>query len=362
MASPHAAGPAASRWSVALVVIARDEATRLPRLLASAAPFVDRVLVLDTGSRDDTVAVARAAGARVERFAWCDDFAAARNAALERCAADWHVVLDADEWVLDGGALLGALRQVAPEFVGALCIQDRGAASGGSDWISRVLPGTVRYAGRVHEQPQHALPVRRLDVTIGHDGYAPERMAAKRGRNRELLQAELARAPDDAYLWYQLGKDHAVYDEHPAAAAAFERAQALLGAAPWRFDLAARQLYTLKRCARHADALDLAERLLPTCGDSPDVLFALGDLMLDWAALQPEHAGERLALAEQAWQRCLALGERPDLPGAVPGRGSWLAAHNLAVVYELLGHTAQAAALRARYPGPSGPARDHLHA
>jgi tetratricopeptide (TPR) repeat protein len=348
-----ASGAAPARVArVALVVIARDEAARLPRLLRSVAPHVDEMVVLDTGSRDDTPALARAAGARVQRFAWCDDFAAARNAALDAAAADWHVVLDADEWLLDGGAQLAALRGLAPDFVGALHIVDHGTASGGSDWISRVLPGPVRYAGRVHEQPQHGHPVRRLDVRIAHDGYAPERMTAKRGRNRALLQAELAHSPQDAYLWYQLGKDHAAYDEHAEAAAAFERAQAPGGAAPWRLDLAARQLYALKMVGRHADALALAERLLPECRESPDFFFALGDLMLDWAACEPEHGAERLALARQAWEQCLALGERPQWPGAVPGRGSWLAAHNLAVVYEVLGERAQAEALRARHPAP----------
>jgi hypothetical protein len=64
-----------------------------------------------------------------------------------------------------------------------------------------------------------------------------------------------------------------------------------------------------------------------------------------------------LALARQAWQRCLEIGERPDLPGSVPGRGSWLAAHNLAVVHEVLGDTAQAQDLRARYPAPAAASR-----
>jgi tetratricopeptide (TPR) repeat protein len=342
-----------SRRRLALVAIARDEAPRIGRLLASAAPWVDDMLVLDTGSRDATPALARAAGARVAHCAWRDDFAAARNAALDLAAADWHLVLDADEWIADGGAQLAALRDTAPGFVGALNLVEHGAASGGSDWISRVLPGAVRYAGRVHEQPQHALPVRRLPVVIGHDGYAPERMAAKRGRNRALLAAELALRPDDAYLWYQLGKDCAVYDEHAEAAAAFERAQALRSPVPWQHDLAARQLYALKKLARHAEGLALAQRLLGECAESPDFFFALGDLMLDWAAHEPQHGAERLAVAQQAWQQALAIGERPDLVGAVPGRGSWLAAHNLAVVLDALGDAARAATLRTRHPTPS---------
>jgi len=97
------------RQRIALTVIARDEETRIGRLLASVAPWVDAMLVLDTGSQDDTVAVARRHGARVEHCTWCDDFAAARNASLDLAAADWHLVLDADEWLIDGGALLQGL-------------------------------------------------------------------------------------------------------------------------------------------------------------------------------------------------------------------------------------------------------------
>jgi len=67
---------------IALVMIVRDEARSLARCLVSACPWVDEMIVLDTGSVDATPEIARRIGARVERFDWCDDFAAARNAAL----------------------------------------------------------------------------------------------------------------------------------------------------------------------------------------------------------------------------------------------------------------------------------------
>ena len=336
-----------------LVVIARNEAARIGRLLASAAPWVDGMLVLDTGSTDETGAIARAAGAQVEHFKWCDDFSAARNAALERAGGRWHLVLDADEWIVGGGPALREAARLDAGFVGAIHLTNtfgQDATGRSSEWLSRLLPGTVRYAGRIHEQPVHGMPVRRVALEVGHDGYAQAALEAKRGRNRVLLERAVQEAPEDAYLWYQLGKDAAVYDEHDVAEQAFGHAEALLrGGEPWLLDLAPRRLYALKRLGRHAQALDFATRQGAACGESPDFHFALGDVLLDWTASRPQSALALLEGAEQAWTRCLEIGERPDLPGAVEGRGGRDAAFNLSLVLEATGRGAQAQALRARY-------------
>lgn len=348
--------PSSVSLRLSLVVIARDEAPRIARLLDSVRPFVDDMLVLDTGSRDDTVAMARAAGARVAHFVWCDDFAAARNHALELAPADWHLVLDADEWLIDGGAALQALREQAPTFVGTidrLDAFDDGQAQVGHCRVSRVLPGHVRYAGRVHEQPVHSLPVRALPVHVGHDGYLPADLAAKRGRNEALLRRMLADTPGDPYLWYQLGKEAAVYDQHAQADEAFARAASLQAPTDgWWLDLMPRWLFALKQLKRHDEGLALAETQLAACDASPDFFFALGDLLLDAAADHPERADTLLPLIEHCWRRCLALGERPDLPGAVAGRGSHWAAHNLALVLDGTGRADEAQALRAAHPVP----------
>ena len=335
---------------LALVVIARNEAPRIQRLLTSVRAHVDEMLVLDTGSADGTPDVARAAGARVEHFPWCDDFAAARNRALELAAADWHLVLDADEWLEEGAEALAGLRQLAPDFIGVLQMDDRFDGGTAHQWLSRVLPGTVRYAGRVHEQPVHQLPLKRLDIRVGHDGYQGERLVAKRGRNRVLLQAMLQDAPQDAYAWYQLGKDFAVYDEPAKAEGAFEHAARLVQGVPsWWFDLVTRRLFGLKQLKLHGAAMDFAETQLGICAESPDFFFALGDLLLDLAADEPGRAPELLPMTEHAWRRCMELGERPGQVGAVAGRGSHLAAHNLALVLEGTGRADEAQALRAAY-------------
>lgn len=80
------------------VVITLNEADRIARCVASMRAVCDDVLVLDSGSTDDTVAIARGLGARVEHRDW-DDFAHQKNAAIERARHPWVLLLDADEWL-----------------------------------------------------------------------------------------------------------------------------------------------------------------------------------------------------------------------------------------------------------------------
>ncbi len=330
---------------LALVMIARDESRCIVRALASAKPFVDRMIVLDTGSSDGTPILAAEAGARVFDFAWCDDFAAARNAALAHSDAAWNLILDADEWLAGGEEGLDAV--TLPAAGGAFLGQVRVAsqigegeqASESQSWIARVLPRGVRYEGRIHEQPASDLRSVRLPLVIGHDGYQPRTLARKGDRNETLLTAELQARPDDAYLWFQLAKEYQVRDKAAQAALCFAEALRLAAPdAPFRHALVVRAMTAFKTAERFDEALALADAEFPNWQASPDFFFALGDLYLAWAGLNPDKAlSDHLPLAEFAWKKCLELGERADLDGAVAGRGSHMPAHNLAILYGTLG-------------------------
>lgn len=339
---------------IALVMIARDEARCIERCLKSAAPHVDTMIVYDTGSHDDTRERAASAGARVIAGAWNDDFAAARNAALAHADADWLLVLDADEWIAGGSEALAVLRREGVPFLGVVTVvnlfdNDGGETCESPSWIPRVLPRGVGYAGRIHEQPEAALPRRRLALQIRHDGYLRSVMQAKRERNRRLLELALAERPDDAYLAYQFAKDLELRGEFDAARPHYERALAAAEpAATWRHDLVLRLVFTLKKCARHERALALIEAETPRFDTSPDLHFAHGDVLLDWAASDPQRALQLVPAIEACWLRAAEIGERPDLPDSVRGRGSFLAAHNLAVLNAGLGRREQAQAWRER--------------
>lgn len=336
---------------IALVMIVRNEAARIARCLDSVAPWVDEMHVLDTGSTDDTVALAQACGARVSHFRWIDDFAAARNAALALTDAAWRLVLDADDRLAGGGEALAALRDTAPDTLGLVRIEsvydNEGRQAVSSAWVPRLLPRGVHYEGRVHEQPVWPVGAarRRLPLVLVHDGYLPERLQAKRGRNEALLRLALQEQPGDAYLHYQLGKElEVVVHDHAAAALAYEDALRRLHVPyAWRHDLVVRTIFCLKRARRFADAVALAEAEMPNWGGSPDFYFAVGDLLLDWAIAEPARAGELVPLIEQSWMRSLEIGDKPDLEGTVQGRGSFLAAHNLHAFHLSLGNAEKAA-------------------
>ncbi len=80
------------------VVITRNEADRIARCLQSMQAVCSEIVVLDSGSDDDTVAIARAVGARVDHQDWLG-FAAQKNAAIAQASQPWVLLLDADEWL-----------------------------------------------------------------------------------------------------------------------------------------------------------------------------------------------------------------------------------------------------------------------
>ena len=113
---------------LSLSMIVRDEAERIEDCLRSVQGFVDEMVVVDTGSNDNTAALAQAMGARVEQIPWPGDFAPARNQALEWVQGDWVLVLDADERLLpEAWAPLRALMAQPDVLVINLLRHERGA-------------------------------------------------------------------------------------------------------------------------------------------------------------------------------------------------------------------------------------------
>ena len=195
--------------SVSLAVMVRDEAVRLKRCLDSARDSVDEIVVLDTGSKDDTVVAAKSFGARVSEIEWPGSFSTGFNVLLDSIRTDWVLRLDSDEW-FDSSPKEPLHNAIKADDVYGYKIQMRDILPAGGYrefsifrlWRSHPL---MRYRGAVHENIPNesivqAFPGKRvaeLPIWVWHDGYATGSNKSK--RNLELIEKELEEKPDQPY-------------------------------------------------------------------------------------------------------------------------------------------------------------------
>jgi tetratricopeptide (TPR) repeat protein len=232
----------AAGCTISLCMIVKNEAVALPRCLEAAGPWVDEIVVVDTGSTDDTAAIAARAGARVISWAWRDDFAAARNESLRHATGDWILVLDADEILTDGSgdALRRACETAPSDVVGylvkILCPREGDGGLVRLNWFPRLfrrVPG-VAFEGVIHEQVIESLAphgaIARSGVEVLHEGYTltPEQMEAKTARNLALLERQIHDEPSYAPGWFQLAETYVLMSRLDDAIDAYRRCLRLL--------------------------------------------------------------------------------------------------------------------------------------
>jgi tetratricopeptide (TPR) repeat protein len=206
---------------LSLSMIVRDEAAQIEDCLRSVQGFVDEMVVVDTGSTDNTVALAQALGARVEQIDWPGDFAPARNQALQWVSGDWVLVLDADERLRpEAMAPLRALMAQPDVLLINLLRHERGAVQSPYSNVSRLFRRhpAIRWSRAYHsmvddsvadllQQESHWRIADCPEPALLHDGYRPELLAQgnKPQRLRDAMEAELLERPGDPYACAKLG-------------------------------------------------------------------------------------------------------------------------------------------------------------
>ena len=202
-------------------MIVRNEAERIEAALTSVAGFVDEMVVLDTGSRDATVAIAERCGAVVASMPWPGDFAPARNRALELVRGDWVLVLDADERLRpEARAPLRQLMEQPELLVITLLRQEEGALQSPYSSVSRLFRRhpDLRWSRAYHamvDDSVHELLQREPHWRIAqcpepallHSGYRPDQLAdGRKARQLRLaMENELRQRPGDPYACAKLG-------------------------------------------------------------------------------------------------------------------------------------------------------------
>ena len=329
------------RPRVSLCMIVRDNAETIRPALESIRPWVDEMIVVDTGSTDETPDLCRELGARVEQFAWCDDFAAARNASLKYASGEWIFWMDSDDTIpaecgrglralVDGDhdpRVFGYVMQVHCPSVrdpDGLTVVDHVKLFRNRD--------DLRFEHRIHEQIQPA--IRRAggqtaftELFVVHSGSdrTTDGRRRKLERDYRLLKLDLHDRPDHPFVLFNLGMTYNDDGRHSLALNYLERC--LQVSQPRESHL--RKAYallvaSLGQLGRTEDALQRSREGLELFPDDVELRFHLAAKL---------HELDRLEEAAESYQQLLKHQGERYLTSCDPGLAGFKSRHNLGIVY-----------------------------
>jgi glycosyltransferase involved in cell wall biosynthesis/Tfp pilus assembly protein PilF len=330
---------------VSLCMIVRDSSRTLEAALESIKPWVDEIIVVDTGSTDNSRQIALRYSASVFEVPWCDDFSSARNASLERATGDWLFWMDSDDTIsIENGRKLRALA-------------DKDLASAPTAYVMQVhCPGpqgsadvtivdhvkmfqndrALRFEGRIHEQILPAIRrnngnVEWTDVYVTHSGVEHSAAAKKRKQQRDLrlLQMELAERPGHSFVLFNLGMTHADMEQWHTAVEYLKRSLQVSSACESHVRKAyALLVECLLQLNLDEEATQFLNQGLNLFFDDPELNFRRGIL---------EHRAKNYDCAVAAFHAALANRGEHSFSSRDHGITGYKARHNLATLYRELG-------------------------
>ncbi len=349
---------------ISVCIIAKNEENYISECLRRLSCYDWEIVVVDTGSTDRTVEIARTYTPNVRHFDWVNDFSAARNYSISIASNDYILAVDCDEYLqadektfeticnLPG---LISLRQAG--MLSRLSPSAEFSASAEStpivhERIARFFNRKfTHYKGAIHEQlvakNGSALEFIPVPLSFYHIGYqSPDLKRAKALRNISLLEAELQSGSADPYLLFQLGQSYFGLSEYANALPYFEQALSMEVNEQEEYvqTLVESYGYCLVNLEQYDKALGL-EGIYSVFSRRADFVFLMGLIYMNNAMFSN---------AIQEFQKAAAITDY-----AVDGVNSYLAYYNAGVIYECMGNIREAAELYEKC-GKYAPAQQRL--
>ncbi|OGS37530.1 MAG: hypothetical protein A2293_12800 [Elusimicrobia bacterium RIFOXYB2_FULL_49_7] len=224
-----------TRPVLSLCLIVKNEAAYLDRCLASYRGVADEIIVVDTGSSDNSPDIARQYHAKVIQTGWEGDFSKARNLSLEQATGTWLLWTDADDVIdsVNGAKIKQLISGAAPDRCFGFMIKNTQDGVLGSVFNQiRLFPNhpTARFRYRVHEQVLPSLQESGFqtiftDIMVMHTGYSsPDVVKQKQIRNLAILEKEVVERPDNPVIAYSYAGNLLDLDRFQEAVPWYEKA------------------------------------------------------------------------------------------------------------------------------------------
>lgn len=203
---------------LSLCMIVKNEAHNIEECIKPVKSVIDEIIVVDTGSSDETKKIAERLGAKVYDFSWCDDFSIARNESIHHATGDYILWLDADDRIdFNNIKKLASLKKKLPnqKDQAYYFIINTKEPEGEKVFLQlRIFPNIkgAFFEGRIHEQIQKSLirlgiKFLKVDINIHHIGYENQDLAKQKAeRNLKIIKQQLKEEPDNLILHYHAGR------------------------------------------------------------------------------------------------------------------------------------------------------------
>ena len=332
--------PSTQSTPISICIITKNECDTLRQCLTCLKPYADagkhEIVVVDTGSTDNTVEMCKEFTDKIYYFEWINDFSAARNYAAEKASHDWILCIDSDEFVTEWDEKsVQTFVSSSKNTIGNLLLKNTcGSGSGQYESISklpRIYNKTIyHFMQPVHEQLFPYADTRHIfsdiKIHLDHHSYAgtPQELRKKSKRNIDLLMKEYNKNPHNPYILFQLGQSYYMIEDFETANHYYSLglAEDVNPDLDYVRTMVVSYGYTLINLKQYQKALEL-EGLYETFGDRADFVFLMGIIYLNNALFDEAIAQFKRATTFKTAE--------------VVGANSFRAWYNIGVIYECAG-------------------------
>ncbi|OPH61211.1 hypothetical protein BC351_14795 [Paenibacillus ferrarius] len=332
--------------TISLCMIVKNEEAHMHRCLDSIKNTVDEIIIVDTGSTDNTVQIAKSYRAKVITIPWKSDFASARNAGLSLASGSWILILDADEELDEKNRKELKICAEHHEFDGFFLQIYNHSGNTINSPVSTINPilrmfrnhPHHRFRGKIHEQIAYSIVERNpnpalhiTNIVIHHYGYEEQLVIQKDKirRNLDLLIQSLQEEPNDPFHHYNIAVEHMRVNNHESALPYLQTSLSLVNHevsyTHLLYKYKARCLFALGHNLEAIQACESGIRLFP---DYPD-LFHI-------KAVIHSSIGDK-TLARDAFLQAIQIGTAPMQYHTDSGIGTFLSTYGLGQVHEEIG-------------------------
>lgn len=324
---------------LSLVMIVKNEEKTLERCLKSCADLVNEIVLVDTGSTDKTLEIAKKFNAQIFHYNWDNNFSNARNFAIKNSTGDFNLILDADEYITNINKnelkiFMNTQNTIAKIKRIDFFNSDIGVKKSVC-LISRLAPKGVFFEGSIHEQLDPKLPRTFVNIEVEHDGYL---FQDKFDRNIDLILKELENNKNDPYMLYQAGKTYFVNKSYTKAQRYLEKYLDVSSCNTDDFypDAVISYIYTSLNSKNFEKCLKIVEHNKLILNNRCDFWFSCGVFYMTMIKHNPRKYGKMLEEIKKSYLKAIEIGEPPNFDGVI-GTGTFSAYHNLAVYFEVIG-------------------------